>query len=169
MWWSFLLACSNSGLGKPPPVGTGDTGPPAAADDCPWVGTWELTKFQCGTFDHDPFWQNYTGASMEITQNPTTGCDVAATVTSSTCTQTEDWDFGPPLGTEVDVTRNGVTACDPVGCTMEIGTCADGGNGFATTTLVIDDSLGTLVAVGLIAELGVNCPLDIVTTWTSAR
>lgn len=169
MLWALLLsACTNSGLGKPTIVGTADTAPPPAAD-CLWVGTWNLSAFKCGTFDYDTFWDNYTGASMVISQNATTGCDVVATINGNTCAQTEGWTFGPPLGTEVDVTRNGVTACAPDGCALEGRSCAVGGNTFATTTLTIDDSLGDLTAIGLMAEAGAGCPLDIVTTWTMAR
>lgn len=168
MLWAYVLACANSGLGKPP-LTTGDTGPVVGAADCPWVGTWNLTAFQCGSFAVDPPWPDYDGANLVVTQNATSGCDVTATIRSTTCTQVEDWDFGPPLGTEVEVTRNGITSCDPASCSLPSGSCAQGGNGYATTTTFIDDSLGDLQAKGLLAEMNEGCPLEIVTTWSPAR
>lgn len=169
MWWAVFLACSNSGLDQPDPVATADTAPPPAAD-CPWVGTWTLSEVKCGAFAYPTFYDVYTGGNLVITQSAVSGCDVTATLESSACRQTEGWTFSAPVGTSVDVTRNGVTVCDPSGCAHGDTPCTVGANALAAQSLAIDDSTGSLSARGLFQEIATTCLPDLgfFTVWAPA-
>ncbi len=168
MWWA-LLACSNSGLDKPDPVPTGDTAP-APVNDCEWVGTRTLSEVKCGAFDYPTFFDTYTGATLTVSQGAATGCEVVATLTSATCSQTESWSFAVPVGVEAELTRNGVSSCDPAGCSHGGTACTVGANVVPAETVTLDDSApGTLTAKGLFPETGPTClpDLGLVTVWTS--
>lgn len=163
-----LAACSNSGLGQPTQVGTGDTAAGTTAlADCPWVGTWALTTVNCNTFPYAPWYDAHDSASMQITQDPAGGCSVVTTVTGPSCSRTEGWHFSVPVGTSVEVTFNGIQTCNPDQCTFDVGdqACSVGGLTGGPVTLSIDDAAGDLAAVGLLEDTAACTPLDVVTRW----
>lgn len=161
--------CTNSGLGKTDQT-SGDTAdePTGSASDCPWVGTWTLEGINCSTFPYDDWYDDHDGATLVIAQDATSGCAVEATITGATCERTEDWLFGPPVGTSVAVTLDGISNCSPAACTFAPSdtACSKGDLTKAEETLTIDESNGSMQAVGLITDTAAGCPLDVVTTWS---
>jgi hypothetical protein len=147
---------------------TGDTGP-APATDCAFAGSWVLSDVKCGAFPYPTFYDTYMGATMTITQDPAGGCDVVAKLTSETCAQIESWDLGPPAGTDVEVTRNGVTECRPADCSHGETACTVGANIAPPETVLMQVIQPyTMSAVGLFAETAPTClpDLGLATVWT---
>src|SRR5690349_10691815 len=99
--WVFLLlhGCSNSGLDRSEE--SADTGPTTGLADCPWVGEWALEELKCGSFPYDDWDATHEGATMVIDHDPAGGCAVTTTIRGATCTRTEQWHFGVPVGTDV--------------------------------------------------------------------
>ena len=166
---SILPACSNSGLGKTDAV-TGDTGDTdggaVGLQDCPWVGTWNLTAVRCGTFEYNDWYDTHDSAAMVVDHDPEGGCYVQTTIVGASCSRTEDWGFTVPVGTEVNVDLRGITACDPEQCKFgPTDPPCNPGDFAGGEAHQIDDSSGSLTVVGLIADTAPACILDIVTTW----
>ena len=166
---AVLAGCSNSGLGKTDlgTGATGDTGPDVVGlQDCPWVGTWNLTAVRCGTFEYDDWYDTHDGASMVITHRPEGGCSVVTTITSAACVRTEDWTFSVPQGTEVEVDRRGIASCEPQACKFApTDPPCNPGDFAGTEPHAIDDSSGSLTAVDLLVDTAPACTLSLVTTW----
>lgn len=163
-----LAACSNSGLGVPTAVGTGDTAAATTTlQDCPWVGNWSLTTVNCNTFPYSAWYDDHSGATLQIGHDPAGGCAVTATVTGPTCSRTEAWHFSVPVGTSVEVTFLGVQTCAPDACAFGAEpACQVGGLTGGPTSLSIDDSAGDLAAIGLLEDTAPGCTLDVVTRWS---
>jgi hypothetical protein len=169
-------ACTHSGLDQP--AATGDTAPGGDDDDggggnCPWVGTWNLTKVQCGSFLYDAWFEDHDTASLDVTDHPDGGCAVVATVSGESCERTEDWTFAVPVGGNVEVVFDGITDCNPADCQFSGSEdpCAEGNLGGRTETLSIDDTTGELVAIGLLLDTVPSCqpPLEVQTNWAKNR
>ena len=165
--WTVLAACSNSGLGQPPTTpSTGDTAA-VVVDECPWVGRWTLQAVRCSSFDYTDWYDDYTGATLDVAQADEGGCDLVVTLSGATCEESEDWHMTSPVGINVDVTYNGIASCNPDGCTFN-GTdepCAVGDRAGGGETISVDDATGELQIVGALAHTAEGCQLDVVTIW----
>ncbi len=170
----FAVACSNSGLndlGHPPL--SDDAGPdvtdtaPEALQTCVWVGVWELTAVNCGSFPFDEWYEVFDTTVMSLTHDPAGGCAVAFTWSGETCQESEQWQMADPVGTSVETTYLGVDDCSPADCTFANGddACVIGDR-TGTDTLTIDDSSGDLQVVGALAHGAPQCVLDLITTWS---
>lgn len=176
MWVTFLLfACSNSGLNTVDAgtTGSGDTGvtgdtAPTAVETCPWVGVWELTEVNCGSFPYDDWWDVYTTTVMSMTHSPDGGCAVSFTWSGEYCQESESWHLAEPTGTSVEATYNGIDDCSPADCTFagSDDACALGDR-TGSETITIDDSTGDLTVVGPLGHGAPSCVLDLITTWTA--
>ncbi len=164
---TLLTACSNSGLGQPTTTPTADTGATVVVDECPWVGRWTLRSVKCSTFDFAEWYDDHTGATLDIAQADQGGCDVVATVSGATCEESESWHFTSPVGINVDLTYNGISACNPDACTFNgpDAPCQVGDRAGGTETISVDDATGELQMVGALADTAPGCTLDIVTVW----
>ena len=163
----LLPACSNSGLGQPTTTPSGDTGQTTAVADCPWVGVWTLQTVNCATFPFDAWYDDYTGAVLDVTQSEDSGCDVVVTVSGNTCEESEDWHLSSPVGINVELTYNGIASCTPDACTFNgpDAPCEVGDRAGGTESISIDDATGDLQIVGALADTAAGCTLDVVTTW----
>ncbi|MEQ1501156.1 MAG: hypothetical protein ABMB14_02950 [Myxococcota bacterium] len=165
----FAAACSNSGLGHTTESGDSGGTTPVGLQDCPLVGTWNLTGVNCATFPYDDWYADHTQASMVIDHDPAGGCAVIATVIGDACTRTETWSFSVPAGIESDALFGGITTCDPDSCVFGAGDpepCAVGDLAETATEAVRLELDGDeLTATGLIDETAGNCPLDVITLW----
>ncbi|MEQ1567055.1 MAG: hypothetical protein ABMA64_15560 [Myxococcota bacterium] len=168
----LAAACSNSGLGRTSVPESAETGTPTNSElkNCPWKGTWELAAVKCGEFDFGAWYDDHSGATLEIDHDPEGGCAVVAQVAGPTCTRTEAWRLSVPLGSNVEATYDGVTACEPESCTFSTSepTCAPG-ELTGGATVEIDAAGGELLVNGLLVDTAPSCTLDLKTTWASAR
>jgi hypothetical protein len=159
--WSFW-GCTNSGLDRSTP--TGDTGG-GDGERCPFVGEWQLEAVQCFSFDYDAWYEDFNKATMEIENGEDGGCDVTVTLEGPDCEQEEEWTFDKPVGTEVEVTYEGISDCAPNQCEFgdALPACANGEH-TGDDTLTVQESDGELIAGRLLQYTTPGCE-SLSTTW----
>lgn len=168
-----LVGCTNSGLGRPTPVDTGEgsgqndgKGKGNNKNNCPFVGEWELDSINCSTFPYDAWYDIVETATLEIDHADDGGCTIVSTLEGQDCEQVEEWSLTKPVGTDADVTYEGISSCDPESCSFDpkISDCEEGGR-TGEDTLSIDDATGDLTIDGLFIDFAYGCPLSVVTVW----
>lgn len=120
------------------------------AEDCIWVGTWEVVQASCGDAGFSDWRTIYDSAILAISHNREAGCDMVLTLANETCIEEATF-WGDPEAdsTTLDIKDNtkddrafGVTACDPESCKFTNGDVACSiGDHQSPQTVLVDQSV----------------------------
>lgn len=150
---------------------TVDTDPPTytdpGAEDCVWVGTWEVVSAKCGDASFSDWRSVYDSAILVASHNHEEGCDLVFTLSNETCTEEATWWADPTLdATQITIEDNtkddmpfGVTYCDPDACqfTNSDIACAVGDHATPQTVVVDQSTPDTLVFAFFAAYAAPSC------------
>lgn len=144
---------------------TADVSPEVILGTCPMAGAWKLQNVRCGDDDITADWFLAIDRTSVVITATADGCSVVTTNENESCREDEQaaWSLG--VGNLVNVVSQGVSACEPAGCTFggSDAACAVGDRaGGYTASLVGDgDTLTLQSPVGICRSLGA----EVDTTW----
>lgn len=117
----------------------------ADTDVCPFVGTWLLVSYYCGTIDVTQSWLSVVSSTTFEFTRTAGGCHSVLTNRSSSCTETESFELVVGKNS-FEQTANGIQSCSPEGCTFSASDapCVTGDRAAETNTTTYTFTATTL-------------------------